>query len=117
MISQKVLKIIAIACASLFVLFVAIDAVLFYRQQAEWRRGNAEFEELSKAAAALTLMSASEKNSLAGYKVEEFLGTTCQEDKDCRLPFDYALQSRCAFVAKCISGGCAVVCPDEPSAE
>lgn len=117
MISQKLLKIIAITCASLFVLLVTIDVILFYRQQAEWRRGNAEFEELSKAAAALTLMSTGEKNPPVGYKVEEFLGASCQEDKDCRLPFDYALQSRCAFIAKCISGGCAVVCPNTPLVE
>lgn len=44
-------------------------------------------------------------------------GETCQQDADCSLPWDFAIQSNCPFGAACIDAVCQVVCPQYEHAE
>jgi len=113
---EKILKISLITIAVVLILIALINALDFYFQQKTWRQENAQFEERSRQAASL-LSNASLGDSADGsqpsddYQVEASLGTACQLESDCVLPMEYAVQSRCPFTVKCISGGCAVVCP------
>jgi hypothetical protein len=46
------------------------------------------------------------------YETAETLETSCFNDFDCDLPFDYAIRSNCRYIATCINERCAVVCPE-----
>ncbi len=39
------------------------------------------------------------------------VGETCNENIDCSLPMEYAIQSNCPFLSMCIDSKCSVVCP------
>ncbi len=113
---EKILKISLIVIAVVLILIAFINALDFYFQQQSWRQENAQFEERSRQAASLLSGTSSsetlvETPSSDDYRVEASLGTACQIESDCVLPMDYAMQSHCPFTVKCISGGCAVVCP------
>lgn len=113
---EKILKISLIVIAVVLILIAFINALDFYFQQQSWRQENADFEERSHQAAYLLSTTnlgetATENQAVDDYRVEVFLGTSCQLESDCVLPMEYAMQSHCPFTVKCISGGCAVVCP------
>jgi hypothetical protein len=113
---EKILKISLIVMAVVLILIALVNALDFYLQQQSWRQENAQFEERSRQAASLLFSTSSaeiveEGQPADDYQVEASLGTACQIESDCVLPMEYAMQSRCPFTVKCISGGCAVVCP------
>ena len=113
---EKILKISLIVMAVVLILIAFINVLDFYLQQQSWRQENAQFEERSYQAASLLSSTSSagiveEGQPVDDYRVEASLGTACQLESDCVLPMEYAIQSRCPFTVKCISGGCAVVCP------
>lgn len=45
-------------------------------------------------------------------KIVKKLDVECKNSGQCELPFEYAVKSDCPYVSRCISGRCAVVCPD-----
>jgi len=49
--------------------------------------------------------------TLENYEVEKITGEMCQQDKDCKTPGEYLVQSRCPFISICLENKCAVVCP------
>lgn len=55
--------------------------------------------------------------TLEDFSVEKDLKVTCKHDNDCELPAEYAIQSRCPFVAICLKSSCNVVCPGRISNE
>ncbi len=112
---EKIIKIVLIALGAIFVIGASINAVDYFMQQSEWRKSNAEFDSLSRDAASLAILAAVPANPTPKYTVEKNLGTACEDEKDCKLPFDYAIQSRCAFTTKCINSICSVVCPESLS--
>ncbi|MBU1017524.1 hypothetical protein KKA33_00665 [Patescibacteria group bacterium] len=48
---------------------------------------------------------------LVGGKCEIALKDACKDDRDCKLPMDYAIRSNCPYQAKCLDRQCVVVCP------
>ena len=48
---------------------------------------------------------------LVAGKCEVELNDTCKDDRDCKLPADYAIRSSCPYETKCLDGQCVVVCP------
>lgn len=55
--------------------------------------------------------------TLEDFNVEKDLKVTCKYDNECELPAEYAIQSRCPFVAICLKSSCNVVCPGTISNE
>ncbi|NJL44134.1 MAG: DUF333 domain-containing protein [Nitrosarchaeum sp.] len=39
------------------------------------------------------------------------MGSACETDADCFLPFEYAARSSCPYQARCTGGSCEVICP------
>lgn len=46
------------------------------------------------------------------FQVEKITETACNYDFECTTPAEYLLMSRCPFTSSCVSGKCAVICPD-----
>ena len=55
--------------------------------------------------------------TLEDFSVEKDLKITCKYDNECELPAEYAIQSRCPFVAICLKSSSNVVCPGRISNE
>ncbi len=112
---EKIIKIALIVLGAIFIIGATINAVDYFMQQSDWQKSNADFDALSRDAASLAILAVAPENPTPKYTVEKNLGTPCDNEKDCKLPFDYALQSRCAFTTKCINSMCSVVCPESLS--
>lgn len=112
---EKIIKIVLIALGVIFIAIALINAVDYFIQQSAWQKSNAEFDELSHNAASLAILAAVPANPTPKYTVEKNLGTACETEKECKLPFEYAIQSHCQFTTKCINSTCSVVCPESPT--
>lgn len=51
------------------------------------------------------------KDKLGSFEISKVLEQSCELERQCMLPMDYAIRSNCPYTMKCIENKCSVICP------